>query len=105
MSFLSKHFSLNKIASSPLNKNGNKKKNKKYQNLANFLNVDTARDTIIGPSSNYRGANAQGLHFEKMKKYDYDKGGLQSIGPTPNSGEMRAIRNKGKTEYYTVHKK
>ena len=103
MSYLSKHFSLSK-AKSPLKKNGNKKKNKKYQNLANLLNLDTARDTIIGPSRNYNIANSRGLFFEKMKKYDSDKGGTQSIGPT-TSPQPRAVKNKKNTEYYTIHKK
>ena len=40
MSYLSKHFSLSK-AKSPLKK---KKPNKKYNELANLLNVDTTKD-------------------------------------------------------------
>jgi hypothetical protein len=49
-------------------------------------------------------ASNRGLFFEKMKKYDSDKGGPQSIGPT-NSPQPRAIKNKKNTEYYTIHKK
>jgi hypothetical protein len=100
MSYLSKHFSLGK-AKSPLKK---KKPNKDYNKLADFLNVDTAKDTIIGPSRSYNMASNRGLFFEKMKKYNSDKGGPQSIGPT-NSPQPRAIKNKKNTEYYTIHKK
>jgi len=85
MSYLSKHFSLSK-AKSPLKKNGNKKKNKKYQDLANLLNVDTTKDTIIGPSKS--------LKFAQQKGHFY--------GPRKDS---QSIKNKGNIEYYTIHKK
>ena len=100
MSYLTKHFSLSK-AKSPLKK---KKPNKKYNKLADVLNVDTAKDTIIGPSKSYNMASNRGLFFEQTKKYDSNKGGKQSIGPT-TSPQPKGIKNKRNTEYYTIHKK
>ena len=82
MSYLSKHFSLSK-AKSPLKK---KKPNKKYNELANLLNVDTTKDTIIGPSKS--------LKFAQQKGHFY--------GPRKDS---QSIKNKGEIEYYTIHKK
>jgi hypothetical protein len=87
---------------SPLKKK--KKPNKDYDKLADLLSVDTAKDTIIGPSKSYNMASNRGLFFEKMKKYDSDKGGPQSIGPT-TSPQPKRIKNKRNTEYYTIHKK
>jgi hypothetical protein len=87
---------------SPLKKK--KKPNKKYNKLADFLNVDTVTDTIIGPSKSSNVAQQRGNSFERMKKYDFNKGGIQSMS-TPNTPRPKGIRNKRNTEYYTIHKK
>ena len=93
-------------ADTPLYKvNGKKKKKQKqYQNLANVLNVDTARDTIIGPSSSHTMASNRGTMFAKSQATNNSKG-LNYIDSLPNSGEVRGVRRGNNTEYYTVHKK
>ena len=90
---------------SPFNSNGKKKKKQKqYQDLANVLNVDTARDTIIGPSSSRTMASSRGTMFAKQQATNNSKG-PNYIESLPNPGEVRGVRRGNKAEYYTVHKK
>jgi len=90
---------------SPFNKNGkNKKKQKKYNNLANVLNVNTVKDTIIGPSSSRNIAAARGNMFSKQQLTS-NKPGPRYINSLPNPYKVKGVSNKGKNEYYTIHKK
>ena len=103
-----------KSSTSPLNRivgGGDKdKKNKKYNRIAKDLNVNTTKDTLIGPSRNYSIANLKGNSFDtrqRMNEIPANKDGVKNFsGNTPNSyKDIKGYRGKKGTEYYTVHDK
>jgi len=92
---------------SPLNKvvggGDQDKKNKRYNRIAKDLNVNTTKDTLIGPSKNYSIATLKGNSFDTRQRMD----GVESFsGNTPNPyKEVKGYRGKKGVEYYTVHDK
>jgi len=115
---------------SPLNKivggkNKDKKKQKKYNKLAKDLNVNTATDTLIGPSGSHSMSKIRASMFDTkqlMKEIPVDKDGNKSFngskhqlnqdlnkadGGNRNGESKRSIGYKGKkgTEWYSLHQK
>ena len=100
---------------SPLNKivgdkNKDKKNQKRYSKITKDLNVNTATDTLIGPSRNTRIANLKANSFDtkqRLNEIPADKDGNKNFsGNTPNPyKDMKGYRGKKGTEYYSVHEK
>jgi len=107
--------SKSKPCGAPFNKivggnNKDKKRQKEYDKLAKDLNVNTTRDTLIGPSRNYSIANLKGNSFDtrqRMNEIPADNDGVKRFsGNTPNPyKDIKGYRGKKGTEYYTVHDK
>jgi len=93
---------------SPLNKikgggTKDKKNQKRYNQIAKDLNVNTAQDTLIGPSRSHRHAQLRGRGFDNMQRMD----GIESFsGNTPNPyKDIKGYRGKKGTEFYSIHNK
>jgi hypothetical protein len=104
-----------KSSTSPLNRivgggNKDKKKQKKYNQVTKDLNVNTTKDTLIGPSKNYSIAKLKGNSFDRVQRLNEipaDNDGVKRFnGNTPNPyKDLKGYRGKKGTEYYTVHDK